>query len=429
MQYFFILGTNPTLSTAEICSVFPNEKISLAGKETAILETDKKILPQESIARIGGTIKIGEVLFPAKSLNFDNILKNLQPHLVQKETGKYNFGISYYGQKKVDLHGLAMAIKNFWREQNINSRWVTSKEKVLSSVVVEQNKLVSKGIEIVIMENNNELLIGKTLAVQPFKELSFRDYGRPARDDRSGMLPPKLAQIMINIALPTKLFEEFVMLERSDSISLLDQSDSIGRSAPSRMTNRNKVDAIILDPFCGSGTILSEALLMGYKNLIGSDISDKAVTDTQTNLKWIENNFNIKNAKYRLFKSNVQSLGQKIKASSVDAIITEPFLGPQRGQIDVHKIKAELEKVYSQALQEFIKVLKPKGKIVMVWPVFKTKPQDIVLNPSLNKLQIISPLPDNLAKQLYLTNRQTIIYGRPGQKVWREIVALKKTAS
>jgi tRNA G10 N-methylase Trm11 len=398
-KHFFILGTNPTLSTAEICALFPGGKISLAGKEVIILETDKKINSEELIGRMGGTIKIGEVLFSTKSANFDLILKNLQPHMVQKETGKYNFGISYYGQKNINLHNLAMAIKNYWREQNVNSRWVTSKEKVLSSVVVEQNKLVGKGMEIVIMENGHEFLIGKTEAVQPFKELSFRDFGRPSRDDRSGMIPPKLAQIMINLASPRH---------------------------SSQLEIGNWKLEILLDPFCGSGTILSEAMLMGLTNLIGSDNSPKAIADTEKNLKWISENFSIINTKTRLFQSTAQSLAQKIKANSIDVVVTEPYLGPQRGNVDQQKIKLELEKLYSEAIQQFSKILKDDGTVVMIWPVFKNPKQDINITPNINGFKIISPIPSQIKKRLVITNRDTIIYGRPGQKVWREIVVLKK---
>ncbi len=392
MKYFFILGTNPTLSAAEICALFPTDKISLVNSEVATLETAKKLNAEELISRMGGTIKIGEILFAEKNLNFDLILKKLQPHFTQKEPGKFKFGISYYGQKNVNLHGLAMNIKNYWRKKDVNSRWVTSKEKVLSSVVVEQNKLIAQGLEIIIIANDNQYLIGRTLAVQPFKELSFRDFGRPSRDDRSGMLPPKLAQIMINL---------------------------------SNSAIPNPQSSIIYDPFCGSGTILTEALLMDYSNLIGSDVSTKAVADTENNIKWIENNFN-KKAKIRLFQSSVNSIAQKIKASSVDAIITEPYLGPQRGNVELQKIKIELEKLYSEAIQQFTKVLKPNGIVIMIWPIFKNEKQDIALSPNINGFKIISPITSQIKKRLALTNRNTIIYGRPGQKVWREIVILHK---
>ena len=93
--------------------------------------------------------------------------------------------------------------------------------------------------------------------MQPFKDLSRLDFGRPARDDFSGMLPPKLAQIMINLA------------------------------------QVQNPEALIIDPFCGSGTILSEALLMGYKDLLGSDISPKAIADTYKNISWIKDLYKI----------------------------------------------------------------------------------------------------------------------------------------
>lgn len=411
MQYFFILGTNPALSTAEICALFPNGDISLIGKEAIILETDQQLNPEELINRMGGTIKIGEVLFAEKSPNFDSILKNLQPHLIQAETGKYNFGISYYGQRKFNSHGLAMGIKKYWRAKDVNSRWVVSKEKVLSSVVVEQNKLIGKGMEIVFIEDQNKLLIGKTLAVQPFKELSFRDFGRPSRDDRSGMIPPKLAQIMINLS----------------GFSL----------APSPYEGEGRGEVCILDPFCGSGTIISEAILMDYKNLIGTDTSAKAIADSENNINWLKNNFNIKDAHYRIFQSSVQSIAQKIKAKSVNAIITEPYLGPQRGNVDQQKIKIELEKLYSDAIQQFKKILSDNGTIVMIWPVFKNIKEDIKITPNIDGFKIISPIKKIPSaggvaagrgglNNLLVTNRQTIIYGRPGQKVWREIVVLKK---
>ena len=67
MQYFFILGTNPALSTAEICALFPDSDISLIGKEAIILETDQQLNPEQLINHMGGTIKIGEILFTEKS--------------------------------------------------------------------------------------------------------------------------------------------------------------------------------------------------------------------------------------------------------------------------------------------------------------------------------------------------------------------------
>jgi tRNA G10 N-methylase Trm11 len=261
--------------------------------------------------------------------------------------------------------------------------------------VVEQNKLISLGLEIVLIEKNSELYIGKTLAVQPFKELSFRDYGRPARDDHSGMLPPKLAQIMINLA----------GIKKCSGASLL-------------------------DPFCGSGTILTEALLLGYKYIIGVDNSRKAIKNSEENIVWTKDNFNLANFSFDLYTRSATELSQFIKPYSIDAIITEPYLGPQRGKINLKKVVPELEKLYSQAIAEFNKVLKPNGRVVMIWPTFaKTSMiKPVFVNLKINGFQIVNPIPKSLqtSKFINLTNRKTLIYSRPGQRVWREIVLLTK---
>jgi len=392
MKYFFILGTNPTLSLAELTAVFNNGKFSLIQKNIAILETDQN-LKNELIKKIGGIIKFGLIYNELVSFNTKNILQSATAFAAPKKSeSKFNFGISHYGKSKINLKVLGMEFKKLLKQLNINSRWVISREPTLSSVVVEQNKLVTdKGVEIVMIEFNKKLFLGKTIAVQPFKELSFRDYGRPARDDRSGMLPPKLTQIMINL------------------------SDA-------------KLEDTILDPFCGSGTILTEAMLIGYKNLIGSDISNKAVSDTKTNIEWVKNNFQLPIFNFQLINTSATEISKQIRPNSVDAIITEPYLGPQRGGFDINKIVKELEQLYSKSLMEFKKILKPNGKIVMIWPSFSVKQKSVFLNPNISGYKIINPMPKNLQKNIFikLTTRDTMVYGREDQKVWREIVVLRK---
>jgi tRNA (guanine10-N2)-dimethyltransferase len=389
MKYFFALGNNPTLSVAELSALLHFKNIIL-NKNILVADTDE-FDATEFIKRCGGTIKIGKIIEEIADRNklLENILKILNP----TAEGKYKFGLSYYGNKKFNDKPIGMEIKKFLKEQGISCRWVISKEKVLSSVVVEQNKLTGKGDEIVLIENGKNIFIGKTLAVQPFKELSFRDYGRPGRDDESGMLPPKLAQIMINLS----------------------------------RTRTKQKNITILDPFCGSGTVLTESILLGYQNLIGSDLSAKAIKDTQANINWIYSNYQLKITNYELINESVISISKKIKSNSIDAIITEPFLGPQRGHLDIRKTTQDLEILYGQALSEFKKILKKDGVIVMLWPVFMTGRTPQIINPNVSGFKIINPIPGILANNpiIKLTDRETIIYGRDGQRVWREIAILK----
>ncbi len=294
-KLFFNLGNHPSLSVAELLSVFPENKTgSILSREIFLIDLPKEINAEELIKKLGGTIKIGLIKEKLTDLSFAKILAESIKIIDDKKVDtKYHFGISVYGHLKINTKKLGMEIKRHLKEKKKSCRWVSGKEDVLSSVIVEQNKLIRSGVEIVFFKDSqtNEFYIGQTLAVQPFKELSYRDYGRPTRDDYSGMLPPKLAQIIINLA----------------------QADK---------------NETLLDPFCGSGTVLAEAALMGYKNLIGSDISKKATNDTQVNLNWLQKKFKLSNFNLQLYTLDAVNLLAKIKTNSIGAIITETYLGP-----------------------------------------------------------------------------------------------------
>jgi tRNA G10 N-methylase Trm11 len=174
-----------------------------------------------------------------------------------------------------------------------------------------------------------------------------------------------------------------------------------------------------------------EAALMGVKKIFGSDISEKAISDTKINFNWLGEkipNLQSQISNLKLFNISADQISSKINVSSIDAIITEPYLGPQRGNPDPVKTKIELEKLYSSTLNDFKKILKSDGRVVMIFPVRAEgeRPDFHFLNPNLDGWQVINPLPENLQSILHTTRRGTIVYGRAGQKVWREIVVLKK---
>ena len=377
------------MSVAEIFSLLKRLKIeykvSFCQKETLILNITEKMNGADIMAQLGGTIKIAEVkkqLGKIESIDFKKEVLNLIKEKVADR--KIFFGISAYIGK---FPKLGLEIKKELSGRDIKARFVSSREKVLSSVVVKTNKLLNaNGLEIIIAGDKNQIWLGQTLEIQPFAEFSERDFGRPGRDKFSGMLPPKLAKIMINLA----------------EIS---------------------TDAIILDPFCGSGTILTEAMLIGYSNVLGSDISDKAIANAQKNIEWLK----LKNGK--LTKCNAILLSKCFPANSVDAIITEPFLGPplrdRETKEDLQKIVDELTQLYYASLNEFTKILKPNGVIIMIWPVLQQRFfLPLLERMSAMNLRVEPLLPPNF--QQFKTQRQTLIYARPDQKVGREIIKIKK---
>lgn len=382
-SYFFVLGNNPSLSWAELQSLFPAGRW-LRYDSVAVAELDD-FNARDLIAVLGGTIKIGEVVNDFNLANRSALAAVIKKTIIasaQKESwsGKYNFGFSSYHRKiPGDFFKLGLAVKKELKALNIPSRLVTSKDQILSSVIVEQNKLISSGLEICLFGSPSRVLVGRTLAVQPFKDLAKRDFGRPSRDDFSGLIPPKLAQIMLNLARA-------------------DDKDFSSRG--------------FLDPFCGSGTILMEAALMGFKNIIGSDLSDRAVLDSRKNMAWVKETISNNQADFNLdiFQSDVLKLKDRLEDNSLDYIVGEPYLGPARGFNDLGRIKAELEELYTQALSVLLKLLTKRGRIVMVWPQFKTVRQTWAVIPATDGFDF----------------KSAGLYGRSGQKVWRDIVVLSK---
>lgn len=393
MKYYFVLGTNTALSVAEVCQVFPGQNWRLLAPDFLVGDFSEEIEAEQEIRKLGGVIKIGRLSATIKSGNDRNLLEKIadlaEHRLASTSGGKFNFGFSSYGKRYFNKKDYGLKLKKYFQEQKISSRFVVSRESTLSSVVVAQNKLLTRGVEIILAGDGDEILIGETLAVQPFKDLSLRDYGRPSRDDLSGMLPPKLAQVMLNLAV--------------------------------------KIDenTVIIDPFCGSGTVLTEALLLGAKQLFGSDISTTAIEASQKNLSWVSEMYKVKDARHKLFVKSVEQLSKFIKPASVDAVVTEPYLGPQRGRIDFSSIVRELEELYGTALKEFYIILKPGRRVVMVWPIYYGERP---VSPLFEGFEIVSALPESLKNSQFikLSQRNTIIYGRPGQKVYREIVVLEK---
>ena len=399
MRYAFVLGREPALSTAELLAVLKTSEVGFETKSAIyspavmVAETQKP-LDAAFFHTLGGSIKMAEVIgVSVKNLEDDlfNVLKNLGGTSL-------DFGISLYSLDAVPdrtyhsmergLKALSLTLKKRLKEDGRSVRAVLNDAPALTSVQVDKNRLIAKGAEIVLLVGQGALRIGKTVAVQAFEDFSERDFGRPAHDAKSGMLPPKLARMMVNLAGTPK-------------------------------------DEPLLDAFCGSGTILTEAADLGYAKLVGSDISEKAVSDTKTNCAWIVRERNLQGVNVNVFASDVKDLPGKLPEGAVSAIVSEPFLGPPlRGDESDQKIHfnyLELMGLYRRAFNAFSKVLKPGGKVVFVFPVFGTKHANILRELEDYGFRAEGLLPGAAVDILGAKSSTGLLYKRPDQKVGRDI--------
>ena len=119
--------------------------------------------------------------------------------------------------------------------------------------------------------------------------------------------------------------------------------------------SRAKPKQILLDPFCGTGSVLIEAAILNCK-AIGIDIDAKMISGSKTNL-----NFYKLNAK--LMQGNALELQKLFKKNSIDAIATDPPYG-RSTFVGAKSLKTLYKDFFSSAHA----VLKPKRYLSLLYP-------------------------------------------------------------
>jgi tRNA G10 N-methylase Trm11 len=365
----FIPGKNCRLSLAELVSLLEARKAKFNvysfSKEFFVVRIDED-RSFWVIADLGGFIKIGDVAarFSTENVKQAFLKKNREAKdqisrdvassgliggIVKAVSGKTVFGVSVYCAES-SLRSVSKSVQRFvgsalkrelagyGKKSKFMGFAKDRKYPQLSHVEVLRKKLVENRAEVLFCVGKEQTFIAVTTAVHNPFEFQKRDVGKPVQRKIFG-IPPRLARIMVNLAACTE-----------------------GR--------------VLLDPFCGVGTILQEALLSKAK-VIGVDINRWCVEAAERNLKWLKSEYSLENTEYRVLQGDVRRLSQKIGWEQVDCIATEPDLGPALRQVPTtsyaQRITEKLEPLYYDLLEEAYKVLKKKGRLVVVAPYIKTR--------------------------------------------------------
>ncbi len=405
---FAILGKTPALSVAELAAVLTRDGFKHQFKrvtaKAAIFEAEKFTADGAFWDQFGGLVKAGSIIrnFPA-GVEAKELVDVLAEFLATKApSGKIHFGVSLYAldssQKPGPLFArLATQLKAELLARGRGARHVVSREPELSAVTVKRNRLLTHGSEFCVFCDRENIFLGATEWVQDYREFAEREFSRPEIDAKAGMLPVKLARAMVNLS-----------------------------DAP-----KNKK---ILDPFCGSGTVLTEALSLGYTKVAGSDVAEEAVEQTRKNTAWLIERNKLK-AETEILIAPAETLSSYFKPGSIAAIVTEPYLGPPlRGREtaeELEEVETELLAIYKDAFREFAKVLAADGRVVFAFPILPGgRELAAILLPEIQQLGFAVALlvPERWSHAPGLTFSQAggIIYARPGQKVRREILCFKR---
>ncbi len=402
MTHFLFFGTHPRLSLAEFKAASPHTKAPLTVATCAIVD-DPKWDGERLMQMLGGTVKLGDVLETVDVEELDAVhLIDLIINATGVTPTSLDFGLTIVGGSpgvRKTLEKFPIQLKRALRDREIRSRWVTAEDGgMISPAAVAKLNLTSEGWDLVLIVEHGNVHIGKTTHVQDADAWSHRDFGRPQRDDRAGMLPPKLARIMVNLAHITD-------------------------------------GETVFDPFCGNGTILMEAALATPAYLIiGSDIEARQTATTEMNDAWLveEGILTSEDAeRFKTFTCDARGVSHVLPKTSVDAVITEGMLGPPlRGGESLQSIERnqkDIEDLWRASLQDWKKLLTPQNRIVGIWPSFKTEHglARVGLDADLADLgyELVNPLDgwDN--------SNDPLVYHRQGQHVARRIVILKKRST
>lgn len=399
-----ILGRQPALGLAELESVYGANHIKQI-RGAALLDIAAEEI---NFKQLGGTIKVARILAEVDSTSWNKLsqylINKIPEHLQHLPAGKFTLGLSVYELKVGvnDINKIGLTIKNIIKQSGRPVRVVPNKALALNSAQVLHNRLTHKGAwELIYIKSGNKTLLAQTMFVQDIEAYGARDHKRPARDARIGMLPPKLAQIIINLAAG---------LPETQTDKRWDSDDGLGRF-------------LVLDPFCGTGVILQEALLMGY-SVYGTDIDPRLVEYSTKNIQWlVKNNPKIEG------KVNIeQADATSYRWSAFSTVASEVFLGRPLSKFPsdavLKQIISDANIIIKKFLQNLATQLKENQRLCIAVPAWRQS------NGSIIKLPLIDHLTDMGYNYLDLKSvrREDLIYYREDQIVARQLLRLKKAA-
>jgi tRNA G10 N-methylase Trm11 len=150
---------------------------------------------------------------------------------------------------------------------------------------------------------------------------------------------------------------------------------------------------LLLDAFCGVGTVLQEALLI-KANVVGTDINSWCVKASEDNLEWLTREYQLENVDFRVIQCDVGFLSQKVGWESVDCIVSEPDLGPALRQVPTtpyaQKVIDKLTPLFFGFVEEAYKVLRPGGTLVLVTPYIRSRSKQVVRMPIGEKAESVN---------------------------------------
>lgn len=333
MQAALILAFGD-LSYLEACTVL-GERLSSAKRlweDVAIIELEGGRGGYENLA---GIHKVAVSITPSTRARLDDI-EELDDFLGGFDDG-FNFSVSVYspettGDEEYEdiLATLLTAVRDagFRKANLVRPR---SGTEVLSREIASRDI-----IDFVVLRIGGRFWLGATTFVPDVQQFQRRSNERPVVSSQIS-ISSRLARLLLNLS-------------------------------------GAKRREVVLDPFCGSGTILSEALSAGI-NCIGVDRDRNRVENSRQNLEWLSKTLKTP-ASYTLKVGDSTNLEQVMDGTRADAIVTEPILLPRIDAAPTlekaKKLIRNSSRLYSDALYSMAPIVHKGGRLVVVAPSLRS---------------------------------------------------------
>jgi tRNA (guanine10-N2)-dimethyltransferase len=343
-MYIAITGRQPDISMAELERCFGSDNVQWFSPIAALIDTDAL-----NIEQLGGTVKAGKVALRLPRATWQQASQQIISHYSQKwhsHDSKITLGISAYGFdiSPREVQKLGIIIKSNLKKNGTSLRLIPNAAVTLNTATSHHNKLglSPSKVELLIIRNgeSGDIIVAESSGAQNITALARRDQGRPKRDAFVGMLPPKLALLMLNLA------------------------------ASEQKSGKN---LRVLDPFCGTGVVLQEAALRGY-NVYGTDLSDKMIDYTKENLEWLK----------RTHHTDISVTLKQADATNatwqqpIDLVVSETYLGQPFSAFPsnekLREVQANVSRILTAFLMNIGPQLKPGTPLCLAIPAWHDPP-------------------------------------------------------
>jgi tRNA G10 N-methylase Trm11 len=388
----FVLGRLPAIGRAELESLYGAEHLQPIGDYAVASDLS---LDDVRFARIGSSVRAAKILTRLDGARWPNVAKQLADKLpgyldYLPAEGKIKLGLSTFGLQvsPQQLFRTGLDLKRVCKQAGRSVRLVPNTEPTLSSAQVLHNQLTGElGLELLLLRDGDATWIAQTTDVQDITAYAKRDQGRPKRDARVGMLPPKLAQTIVNLAAGPLAFH---------------------------------FEHIILDPFCGTGVLLQEAALMGY-SVYGTDLEPRMIEYSSQNLAWLAEENTIHSPTLQVGDATSFTWQPGFAVVASETYLGRP-LASWPGDDAVRKIISDTNTILVKFLQNIGKQTPRNLRLCLAVPAWRS-PQGRLFH---------LPLLDHLEEMGYNRVRfehaagDDLIYFRPDQIVTRELLVITR---